>query len=265
MTRPAPVAALVTGATGGIGAAFAKELPSGTAVLLTGRDEAALAQAARSRGGSALVETLGADLATGAGLDAVAAAADRLGIDLLICNAGVGPFGDLLATEEAALRATVDVNVTAPLVLIRRLLPGMIARARASQRRAGLIVVSSGLGFVPVPRLAVYAASKAFDLSLTEALAAELTGEPIDVLALCPTATSSHFAARSGYGGTLPGAQHPDYVARRALAALGRQRTLAFGPISGAVLSGPALVRAALAQALQFVVPGRGTGAPRRL
>ena len=106
-------------------------------------------------------------------------------------------------------------------LLVRRLLPGLLTRAIARDSRAGLVVVASGAAFLPVPNLAVYAASKAFDLSLTEALAAELIAEPIDVLALCPTATRSRFAERSGYRGSIPGAQDPEYVARAALAALG--------------------------------------------
>src|SRR5690349_5402650 len=88
---------------------------------------------------------------------------------------------------------------------------------RFSGGRAGLIVVSSSTAFLPVPRLAAYAASKAFALSLAEALAAELTGRPVDVLVLCPTATRSRFAERSGFGRTPPLAQSPAHVARRAL------------------------------------------------
>jgi len=255
--RTIPSAALVTGATSGIGEAFARSLPSTTSLLLTGRDETALGRLATELGSDRLVETLGADLATDEGLDALSEAAERFAIDLLICNAGLGPFGDFLAAPEEALRATVSVNVMAPLVLIRRLLPGMIARAEEGGSRAGLIVVSSNAGFLPVPRLAAYAASKAFDLSLAEALGAELTGRPIDVLALCPTTTRSRFAERSGFGRTPPGAQSPGHVARAALAALGRQRTLVLGPISGSVLSAPALVRAGLAQAFQVLLPRR--------
>lgn len=256
--RTLPAAALVTGATSGIGEAFARALPRSTALLLTGRDEAALARLAAELGESGrIVETRAADLATDAGLDAVCAAAERFGLDLLVCNAGVGPFGDFLSVSEEALRATVSVNVMAPLVLMRRLLPGMVERAEAEGRRAGLIVVSSGAAFLPVPRLAAYAASKAFDLSLAEALGAELTGRPVDVLALCPTTTRSRFAERSGFGANPPGAQDPAHVARSALSALGRQRTLVLGPLTGSVLTGPALVRAGLAQALQAVLPRR--------
>jgi uncharacterized protein len=193
-------AALVTGASSGIGEAFARALPTETALLLNGRDAAALERLAGELAAPGRrVETVAADLATDAGLGAVSARAEAFGIDLLIANAGVGPFGDFLQASEASLRATVAVNVMAPVVLARRLLPGMLARAKAERRRrAGLIVVSSNTAFLPVPRLATYAASKAFDLSLAEALAAELAAEPVDVLALCPTATRTRFAARSG-------------------------------------------------------------------
>jgi short-subunit dehydrogenase len=110
----------------------------------------------------------------------------------------------------------------APVVLSRRLLPGMIRRAEAGRRRAGLVIVSSNAAFVPVPRLAAYAASKAFDLSLAEALSAELAAEPVDVLALCPTATRTKFAARSGFGGgNLPGPKTPPTSRRRLCAPSG--------------------------------------------
>ncbi len=252
-------AALVTGATSGIGEAFARALLAGTDLLLTGRDGAALGRlSAELAAPGRRVETVSADLATDAGLDAVSARAEAFGVDLLVANAGVGPFGDFLQASEDSLRKTVSVNVLAPVVLARRLLPGMLSRARVARRRAGLIVVSSNAGFVPVPRLAAYAASKAFDLSLTEALAAELAAEPVDVLALCPTATRTRFAARSGFsGGNLPGAEDPADVARAALCALGRVRTLVRGPVSGLLLGGPAFARAALAQVMDLVLPRR--------
>lgn len=256
--------ALVTGATGGIGGALARALPVATDLLLTGRNAEALAQLVQelARPGRR-VDVVVADLGTDPGREAVAVAAEAFAIDLLICNAGQGPFGDFLDAEEPALRATVSVNVMAPLVLLHRLLPGMLTRAAAAGRRAGVIVTSSGVAFYPVPRLATYAASKAFSLSLTEALAAELDGAPVDLLALCPTATKSHFAERSGYGPSLPGAQDPAAVARAALQALGRQRTLTLGPISGSVLTVPALVRAGMAQAISLLVR-RGDGARSR-
>jgi len=79
----------------------------------------------------------------------------------------------------------------------------------------------------------------------------------VDVLALCPIATRSHFAERSGFGVNLPGAQDPAHVAQRTLAALGRQWTLVLGAITGSVPTVPAVVRAATAQVLQAVLPRR--------
>lgn len=247
-------AALITGASSGIGAAFAHALPAPTALLLTGRDPDALEglrQAVTTDGRR--VQCIVADLATEAGVADVANAADAFAIDLLITNAGLGPFGPFLQAPEQALHDTVAVNVMATTLLVRRLLPGLLTRALAHDSRAGLVVVASGVAFLPVPNLAVYAASKAFDLSLTEALAAELIAEPIDVLALCPTATRSRFAERSGYRGSIPGAQDPGYVARAALAALGRRRTLVLGAVSGPLLGVAAVARAASAQAIALV------------
>jgi len=256
-TRTRAHAALITGATSGIGEAFARSLPNTTGVLLAGRNEDALRRLAAELSAPARpVATIAADLATDAGRDAVVAHAATFGVDLLVLNAGVGRFGDFLDAPEETLRQTIAVNVVAPTVLARRLLPAMLQSARRTGRRAGLIVVSSAAAFAPVPRLAAYAATKAFDLSLTEALAAELAAEPVDVLALCPSATRTRFAERSGWrGGNLPGADDPELVAKAALAALGRRRTLVLGPVSGALLGVPALARAAFAQGLALVLP----------
>ena len=255
--------ALVTGATSGIGAAFARVLPDDTGLLLAGRNVDVLADMARELAQpDRALDTVAADLATDTGCATVAAAAEAFGIDLLVCNAGLGPYGTFLETEESFLRDTVAVNVTAVVVLLRRLLPGMLERARAGGGRAGLIVTASEAAFLPVPYLGTYAASKAFDLSLTESLAAELRSEPIDILALCPSATKSQFGARSGYGGNFPGAQESSSVARAALAAIGRRRTLMPGPLTGRVLAGPALVRAGLAQGLALA---QGSALAKRL
>ena len=79
--------------------------------------------------------------------------------------------------------------------------PGMLARARSEGRRAGLIIVSSGAAFTPLPYFATYAASKAFDFVLAESLAEELRGEPVDVLALA--AISSGSRERQAQGRTV--------------------------------------------------------------
>lgn len=217
--------ALVTGASSGIGAAFARRLPAETNLLLTARNAEALtnAQHALSRPGRT-VEVLAADLATEEGRQALVSKAEALGIDLLINNAGVGAFGEVLANTPDEERATIELNVTAVAVLTRALLPGMIDRAARDGRRSGLLLVSSTTAFQPVPYLATYSASKAFVLAYGEALAAELRRKPVDVLVLCPGATRTHFGERAGFQvGSLPGAADADSVAREGLSALGRR------------------------------------------
>lgn len=233
---------LITGASSGLGKAFAEELPSSADLLLTGRNEEAL-QALREALAQPgrLVEVVTADLATDRGRKAVIRGAEDFGIDLLINNAGRGRLGSFLENPATEEKATVEVNIVAPVVLSHALLPGMLERARARHGRAGLINVASSAAYVPVPFMASYAASKAFDLCWTEALIEELRNEPIDVLALCPGAIRTAFGERAGYeAGHLPGAVEPRRVAQQALRAIGRRSVLmtntaedlAFGPIA---------------------------------
>lgn len=223
--------ALVTGASSGIGAAFARALPAETNLLLTARNAEALtrAQQGLSRPGRT-VEVLAADLTTDDGRQMLIAKAEALGIDLLVNNAGVGALGAVIANTPEDERAAIELNVTAVSVLTRALLPGMIDRAAATGRRAGLLLVSSTTAFQPVPYLAAYSASKAFVLSYGEALATELRRKPIDVLVLCPGATRTGFGENAGFAvGRLPGADDPDDVARAGLSAIGRRTVHVMG------------------------------------
>ncbi len=184
--------ALITGATSGIGAAFARALPATTGLLLSGRDEQRLAEirdelAVPGRD----VEVFRADLAKPDEVQALGERAEALGVDLLINNAGVGEFGAIADHALDAEVATAMVNVVAVVALTRALLPGMIERARRDGRGAGVIIVSSTAAFAPVPFFATYAASKTFDLHYGEALAEELRGEPVSVLVVCPGATNT--------------------------------------------------------------------------
>ncbi|MEO1328347.1 MAG: SDR family NAD(P)-dependent oxidoreductase [Pseudomonadota bacterium] len=248
--------ALVTGASSGIGEAFAKRLAKTSDLVLTARSvedlervrsEILTAQPERT------VRLAPADLTQPAGVEAVGEAAEAAGVDLLVNNAGAGALGPVLDADPEALSALIRLNVEAPVRLSRALLPGMLLRAETGGGRAGLIDVASSAAFAPVPNFAAYAASKAFLLSFSEALSAELRGRPIDVLTLCPGATRSDFGARAGYsGGQLPFAADPDRVAQAALAAIGRVPTLATGP-EGVVLTPAAAGRSLFAGALERV------------
>lgn len=215
--------ALVTGATSGIGEAFAREIASTSDVLLTGRNTEKLAEIAEELSADGrTVETMCADLSDEADVRRVAKWAGEHEIDLLINNAGVGHLGAFLDHSVEDERATIAVNVMAVVLLTRSLLPGMVERAEARGDRAGVIILSSSAAFSAVPYFATYAASKAFDLSFAEALSEEMRGQPVDVLALCPGATRTAFGTRAGFSrATVPGAAEPRTVARDGLRALG--------------------------------------------
>ena len=243
-TRPYR-AALITGASSGIGTAFARALPLETDLILTGRDAEALGSLATelAREGRR-IEVLPADLAADSGPDQVIEAAESFGIDLLINNAGLGRFGRHLDNPAEAEAMTVRVNVEVMTRLCRELLPGLLDRARAEGERAGLVNMASTVAFAPVPQFAVYAASKAYVVSYTEALQAELAREPIDLLLVLPGSVSTAFGDRAGYqGGRIPGAIPPETVASKTLAALGRQRVVFTDRLSEAGLGPFATLR----------------------
>lgn len=233
--------AAITGATSGIGAAFARLLPDETSLLLTGRNAERLAEAkaALARPGRR-VETIAADLATEAGRSSFIAAAEALPIDLLVNNAGLGRLGAIVDNPAAAEREMAEVNVVAVVTITRALLPGMLARAEASGKRGGLIIVASTAAFQPLPYLATYGASKTFDLVYAEALAGELGRAPVDVLALCPGGTATAFQERAGMASSSHGRMDPaERVAREGLAALGRRTVHVVGGLNrlGAALT----------------------------
>ena len=220
--------AFITGATSGIGEAFSECLPAKTDLLLSGRNADKLADLKqRLAVGGRDVEIVAADLRRPADRKALADKAEALEVDLFVNNAGLGHFSRFTETPADAEAEMVDVNVVAVHGLTHALLPGMIERAKAGRSRAGLIIVSSVIGHLPVPYFATYAATKAFDLALAEGLAEELSDEPIDILALCPGATATAFPSRAGAPGDLfDRAESASAVARKAMQALGRRRVL---------------------------------------
>ncbi len=224
--------ALITGASSGIGAAFARTLPRATALLLHGRDRDhlnALAQELALNGRE--VRTIVADLVDPEGRYAVIGAAEHGGVDLVINNAGIGQLGRVVDNPEVREMEMVQVNIAAPVEITRGLLPMLLRHAQENGARAGLINVASTAAFAPMPLFATYAATKAFLLNYTEALAEEMAQDPIDILALCPGATDTRFFERAHVGNPAAIPLHSaERVAQEGLRALGQERVHVVGP-----------------------------------
>ena len=177
--------ALVTGASRGIGAALARELAErGYNLVLNARDEAALRELADDLGAISDVTICAGDLTTPEGLGEVKAQAERC--DVLVNNAGFGAPGAFRHSEAASDEALIELNIKALTGLTHAAVPRMVERGRGR-----ILNVASVAAFGPVPNMAVYAASKAFVLSLTEALSEELRGTGVTLTALCPGITAT--------------------------------------------------------------------------
>ena len=252
--------ALVTGASSGIGLAFAERLAAdGYDAVLVARDRERLeALAARLRTASGVqAEVLVADLSDPASRRRVE---ERLGegapVDLLVNNAGYATPGEFVDTPPGVLAANLEVNVGAVLALTRAALPGM------QRRGSGAIVnVSSIAGFLP-GRGSVYGAGKAYVTTLSQSLALSAAPHGVRVMALCPGYTKTEFHQRIGQERSGPAWlwMDADRVVDDALADLARGRVLS---IPGAVYKGiyaatrvvpPSLVRRLAARSAR----GRG-------
>lgn len=221
--------ALVTGASGGIGEAFARRLAAeGVHLVLVARGGEALGQlAVQLRGGHGVtVDVIAADLTTTQGCGPVVDRLrdDREPIDLLVNNAGVGTsgaFGDVDIERELAL---IALNITALVRLTHAAVPGMRARGHG-----GIINISSLSALQPYPFGANYGASKAYVTSLSKALHTELADAGVRVLALCPGFTRTNFQRAAGISRTpIPDWLwlQPDAVAAEGLAALRAGRSI---------------------------------------
>jgi hypothetical protein len=190
--------ALVTGATAGIGAAFARRLAAaGWRLILVARDEERLRSVAAELTGAhgVAVDVLAADLSSAAGCATVA---QRLldpaePVDLLINNAGISINGSFLRTDAADEERLLNLNVRAVMRLTHAALPGMVERGHGE-----IINVSSVSGFAAVMPGSTYPASKAWVTNFSESLALAVRGSGVRVLALCPGYTRTEFHDRAG-------------------------------------------------------------------
>jgi uncharacterized protein len=220
---------LVTGASAGLGAEFARLFAKdGHDVLLVARRrdrlEALAQELTQAHGIRAHV--FAADLGIESGPGEVVAEADRLGleVDFLVNNAGFGSSGAFATSDPDRELEMVQVNIAAVVELTRAFVQPMIAR-----RRGRILNIGSTAGFQPGPFMATYYASKAFVNHFTEALAYELHGTGVTATVSCPGATATEFAAVAGNEKSRlfrMGAAPPKEIAQEAYRAMMAGRTM---------------------------------------
>ncbi len=190
---------VVTGASAGIGFAFARSFClSGRDVLMIARNPATLEEATlavKNAGGMGRIETLALDLADADAIIRIDARLSELGgfADILVNNAGIGLADRFVSQKAGDIDALLSLNIVALTRLCRHVLPGQLARGSG-----GIINVASIGGLVPGPYQAVYYASKAYVISLSEALAVETSGLGVHVMAVLPGPVETEFHAKIG-------------------------------------------------------------------
>jgi uncharacterized protein len=214
--------ALVTGASSGIGEQFAHQLAArGHALVLVARRAERLERLAAGLPTDAHV--IPCDLAADAALLPERVAELGVEVELLVNNAGFGTSGPFLEHDPARDAEQVRLNCEAIVTLTHAFLPGMVERGRG-----GIINVASTAGMQPIPYESVYAATKAFAISFTDALHTELRGSGVRVLAVNPGPVPTEWQQVAGYEpgrvGVVPGRIPAEQVVRESLAAYDRGR-----------------------------------------
>jgi short-subunit dehydrogenase len=219
-----PGLAVVTGASSGIGEAYAERLAADRwdLVLVARTGERLSELAARLNQAHAVtVRAVQADLSRPGEVERVGAEIATLPVDMLVNNAGLAhymPFADLPAAQATEL---VDLNVLAPVLLARAVLPGMLARSRGMIINIASLLAFSGAVQAPfLPKRAVYAATKSFLVTFSQALAAEVGDRGIQVQVVCPGVVRSEFHSRQGMDFSAVPRMEPGQVVQASLADL---------------------------------------------
>jgi len=188
--------ALVTGASAGLGVEFARQLSKrGHRLVLVARRKERLEKLAKEIGNARAVAI---DLSKANAAAKLIADLEENGevVNLLVNNAGFGLIGRFAELDAKRERQMIDLNVGTLTDLCRAIAPAMVKR-----KSGGILNVASTAAFQPGPNMAVYFATKAFVLSLTEALHEELKPHGVKVSALCPGPTRTEFGEVAGFGG----------------------------------------------------------------
>ncbi len=191
--------AIVTGASSGIGAAFAQRLAAdGYDLVVVGRRADRLEDLAASFT-DVKVQPVVADLSTDDGVDGVAELCTSLPLTMLVNNAGVAHYMPIAELPAEKARELVHVKVVAPTMLIRAAVPGMVARGEgAIINVAGMIALSGPAPQAPLPRRAVYAGTLAHLVVMSQVLHEELKSQGLRIQVLCPGVVATEFHERQG-------------------------------------------------------------------
>jgi short-subunit dehydrogenase len=253
--------ALITGASSGIGASFARRLAAEgvmTLVLVARRTDrlSEIQQELGEKHGCTCIP-VGLDLAKPDAIDQLCSIVDahQLNVDVVVNNAGFGLLGALEDIAADRLGAMVDLNCRAVAAIAHRFLPGMKQR-----RRGAMVITSSVVGAIPTPWFSVYAATKSFDLYLGEALHAECRGSGVDVVTVLPGLTKTEFHAGLG-----PREYHAPYrsseqVVESALRALGVRSIVVDGWLNKVLVHGMRFLPRGAALGLSRIVMRKELG-----
>lgn len=220
--------ALVTGASSGMGATFAKQLAERRLnIVLVARREDRLHTLSEELKQSGSIETrvISADLSRDDFIAQLTDATQGLEINLLVNNAGLGLSGAFLTNDLSAELGMLHLNCRAPLLLTHHY--GKMMQHRG---QGGIIFLASLVAFTGIPVWSNYAATKGHNLLFAEGLAEELVHAGVDVLALCPGFTRTEFMRLTRFGKVM--SMDADIVVRVALESLGRKRGVTPGLIN---------------------------------
>jgi short-subunit dehydrogenase len=194
--------AIVTGASAGIGVEYARRLAGeGSDLVLVARREdriVALAEELSAAHG-VRAEPLAADLGDPDGLARVAERAAADDVAVLVNNAGINGYAPFPEVEPRIVERVVALNVTAPALLSRAVVPGMLARGEGTiVNVASILAFAGSLPPDPLPARVTYAATKSFVVTFTRTLAAEVAGSPLRIQVVCPGYTKTEFHMTTG-------------------------------------------------------------------
>jgi short-subunit dehydrogenase len=202
MTNTYKTFTLITGASGGFGAEFARLCAAeGRNLILIARSSGKLERLASELRGDVAVHTIAQDLSEPGAAQKIyqQIRRQRLIVDQLINNAGSGDFAPLARANAVRQERMITLNITSLTMLTALLLPAMIQRGQGR-----IMNVGSTASFIPVPNMSVYAASKAYVLSFSETLTTELRGSGVTVTCLCPGPAKTGFSRNARLAATHP-------------------------------------------------------------